>query len=562
MALLNDFKLLNAKCESYFNILEMELDRKLTLKKDSDRARYGFYLFILENIISIKEFPILVDSIIDTDFNVALNGAAENDEGMDAVYIDEEENRINLFNFKFRENFKQDSKHSKNDVFISTKFLNALLQEKTDHLKGVVKEKADDILEKLYSNDIWKMKLFIVSNESNNIDLNDGTLTQLQEIFDLEIIPISLPDITDFLSLRPLSLEAKIVLDKESILSYTESSLTTTKSYIVKMSIPELLRITCNSKVNRDNHNMEDYSALSSSKMDYHILFDNVRGYLGNTKFNQNIFETLKNEPYRFFMYNNGITITTNNIEATAINANKKIKFDLKDLQVVNGGQTLRTLHEFYAMNNSNLESHLSESEILVRIFKTGNDPQLTSKIAEYTNSQNSISPIDLKSIAYEQIQIEQYFDAYKVIYARKSGDTGLTDTTAYVHKLSMEKFAQILYAKLGYPQKVSNQKKRLFDKFYNEIFGEGNFKLENSMEIFQSYLDIKNEYEKSIFDSSDQKIFYIIYLREHLEGSIADLIDKLENNLNSFRSGENIASARKLIQLGFKDALDDALGI
>ncbi|WP_305416162.1 AIPR family protein [Photobacterium leiognathi] len=86
--------------------------------------------------------------------------------------------------------------------------------------------------------------------------------------------------------------------------------------------------------------------------------------------------------------------------------------------------QTLRTIHHFNSISSDNMEEYLSEAEVLVRFFVAEND-DYKNKIAEYTNSQNAISSIDLKSLSSEQILIEQYLDINNIIYARKSGDIG-----------------------------------------------------------------------------------------------------------------------------------------
>ena len=65
----------------------------------------------------------------------------------------------------------------------------------------------------------------------------------------------------------------------------------------------------------------------------------------------------------------------------------------------------------------------------------------------------NAISNIDLKSLSSEQIQIEQFLEENDIIYARKIGDIGLTQTKIYEHKISMEKFGQILFSVQGFPE-------------------------------------------------------------------------------------------------------------
>jgi len=68
----------------------------------------------------------------------------------------------------------------------------------------------------------------------------------------------------------------------------------------------------------------------------------------------------------------------------------------------------------------------LSSAEILVRIFQTEKNYELTNNIAEYTNSQNAVSSINLKSISNIQIELERYLKQEGILYIRKSGDTGL----------------------------------------------------------------------------------------------------------------------------------------
>lgn len=125
MSSINQFKLLKQKNEAYCSLLEKELGIAIDENKVS-KARLGFYLFILECITNIKDLSNIVELITDTDFNKIVHGNNYEDYGVDAVYIDDEEKEILLFNFKYREKFNEDSMHSLNDVMISTKFVNAI----------------------------------------------------------------------------------------------------------------------------------------------------------------------------------------------------------------------------------------------------------------------------------------------------------------------------------------------------------------------------------------------------------------------------------------------------
>ncbi|WP_369526260.1 AIPR family protein [Photobacterium leiognathi] len=61
--------------------------------------------------------------------------------------------------------------------------------------------------------------------------------------------------------------------------------------------------------------------------LNYDILFDNVRGgFVTKSKYNDNIYDSLKNSPSNFFMFNNGVTVCAGNIVSKTINGKKKTK--------------------------------------------------------------------------------------------------------------------------------------------------------------------------------------------------------------------------------------------
>lgn len=356
MASINDFKLVNIKSRKYFDLLENELSLNSDTLSDTSKARFGFYLYMLENICGIKDIPDLLNLITDTDFHVTiLKNKKFEDQGIDAVYIDDDNLIINLFNFKFREKFKTNSKQSINETIISTKFINAIITENIDKLDGVIYKSAKDILNKLHSNDVWKINLYVVSNETSEINKTDTNLEEMENLYDLEVIPFGLPKIKELMSIRPEPIDAEIVLNNSAIMSYSENSMSSDKSYIIRLSNSEVIRITSDDKDLRNKYNIENISELSDTNLDFNVLFDNVRGFVQKSQYNKNIEKSLKEEPSKFFMYNNGLTIIAKSIKAEPINADKRFKLIIKDLQILNGGQTLRTIHNFNKLDKDNI---------------------------------------------------------------------------------------------------------------------------------------------------------------------------------------------------------------
>lgn len=563
MANINDYKVVGKKSQKYFDLLVNEFGLKIQNLTSKQSERLGFYLFILDHLTAVSDIRDLVDLVTDTDFNKLVVNKKDNDHGVDAVFIDEKENTIHLYNFEYKESFVRGLQQV-NKVILSTKFINALMNAKTSSLKGKVRKKADEILERLTSNDVWKISLVVVSNQEFEITTEDESLSQFQELYGFDIRSIGLNEISEFISLRPEPIDAELMLDSDAVMSFTESSISSSKSYVLRLSLSEVVRITCNDKSLRDKYNIEDVSELSSVKIDYSVLFDNVRGLVTRSKFNESIYLSLREESSKFFMFNNGLTLTANDIVVDLVNARKKVKITLKSFQVLNGGQTLRTIHSFNEENARNIENYLSNGEILVRVFKTSLDQELNNKIAEFTNSQNSISNIDLKSLRSEQLQLEQFLDEHDIIYSRKSGDTGLSENKTYLHRISMERFGQILLSIAGFPERATNQKKNIFDKYYEAVFGGDNLKIEESPNIIKRYFEIKKEYEKekNAYVFSEQKVFYLLYIDRKLNDTLSEKIELFERLIEEYKpsSGGSISAARKLIQLGFKKFIDEKI--
>lgn len=558
MANINDYKIIAQKSFKYFELLSKELWIS-TFPKEKDCERLWFYLFILEYITNKKDFNEQLKMITDTDFNKIVFDKNLVDFWVDAVNIDDDDNLIELFNFKYRENFKETKQHI-SDIILSTKFINSIVTWNTNELDDKLKDYAKDIIEKLNWKEIWKLKLYIVSNENFEIEENVD-LKRLEEMYGMEIIQVWLNEISEFISLRPEVINADLIVDKDAIMTYSESSISSSKSYIVRLPLSEVIRITCNNESLRKEYNIEDISKLSSVDLDFSVLFDNVRWFITKSKFNNNIVNTLENEANRFFMYNNWLTLTVNTIDVDEVNAGKKYKIHLEWLQVLNWGQTLRTIHHYNKKDSNNILNNLSNAQISLRIFKVSSNQELNNKIAEYTNSQNTISNIDLKSLRSEQLQLEQYLWENRILYTRKSWDTW-DNNKEYDYKISMERFWQILFSLSWKPDKATNQKKSIFDKYYDDIFWSWNLVIEDSIKYIKRYFEIQKKYTDLWFTTTEQKIFYILYLDKNLRKSLEELINDFEKHLWEYKKWEDISHARKLIQKDFKIFVDEKYSI
>ena len=562
MANINDFKILNEKCKHYFTLFENENGKKFPNLNETQRMRFGFYYLMIGNICDIKDISDITPLITDMDFNKNICNEICEDCGVDAVYLDDESNIINIFNFKFREKYSSDKQQSINESMITTKFIHAIQNENCTGLNGKIKIAAEKIIELNNSKDIWKMKVYIISNENKELSGSIPEFENLKDLYDLEMVTIGLEKISQMLSLRPAPINAILHIEKDSLLPFSEDNLSTAKSFVIRISANELLRITCDNAEYRNDYSLEDYTKLYDTNMEYGVLFDNVRGFVVKSKFNKTMSQTLEKEPSKFFMYNNGLTITADDITSEDTNAKKRVKITITNMQVVNGGQTLRTLHEFKKLDKKNIDNYISNCQLLIRVFKTAKDNVTKNRIAEYTNSQNQISIIDLKSLASEQIQIEQFLAEKGVLYSRKIGDLGyMSENYEYKKQISMVKLGQILIAINGYPEKASNQKKAIFEDYYRDLFVE-KFDIEKIEEYIDNYQNVKTAYSKlQDYTYSEQKVFYILYLNELDRckfDSVNGLIEFFESVLKDFKTDDKRADSRKLIMVSFKEELKE----
>lgn len=562
MANRNDFKLLQAKCiQIYENVLATLKIQKDSLNNltDIEKARYGFYYLILQTLTDDNEIGEFTDMICDTEFNSRFFDKRESDEGIDAAYFDNEHNQIVLFNFKYREKFSVDKEQNINELISASKFFNAISTGNTQHLNGKIKTIADEINIRLDSNQIWTIIYYYATNENITLASDNPNVKSFAEEYDIEFKGFGLNEIIEATSIRPKDIDASFCVKKGAALTYEEDEMSSNKSYIVKMSLPELIRITCNDPNLRSDANKEGDDSLINAHVDLNVLFDNVRGFILRSKFNDNIIKSLNDEPQRFFYYNNGITIIAKDIKSTESKLGGRWNFDVSDFQVVNGGQTLRSIHRFNQSDKENMVNKLAKAHILVRFLRI-NDENLRNKIGEFTNSQNAISLSDLRSLRSEQIQLEQFLETNGILYLRKKGD--FKDSKSYKYTIGKERLGQLLLSTMsGRPEIATNKKREIFDSLYDELFISNDKLLsEDTVNLIFDFQTIESTYRKSNYNGTIQKNMYIAYLKYKLEDKPIDtLIPEFENFLSSYISenAKDQSASRYLITTGFKDALD-----
>lgn len=135
--------------------------------------------------------------------------------------------------------------------------------------------------------------------------------------------------------------------------------------------------------------------ALLKSLYDKHntkLFSANVRDFLGmrarESNINYQTQKSLASSPDNFFVYNNGLTILTHNIEVAEDEGKKKVK--IHGFSVVNGAQTTGTI----GTSESNPPGN---AYVLARFISTKSE-DLVADVVRYNNSQNAVTASDFRS--------------------------------------------------------------------------------------------------------------------------------------------------------------------
>lgn len=146
------------------------------------------------------------------------------------------------------------------------------------------------------------------------------------------------------------------------------------------------------------------------AKYDSDLFSANYRGFMGINKrkrINHAIMQTAKNNPQDFFVFNNGITILTTNI-----NSESKV---LGGLSIINGAQTTGSI------GTAGLAVGDERLKVMCKIIVC-TDSDKVKKIVQYNNTQNHITTWDHYTNSPEQNVIAEEFKKFGYVYSLKRG--------------------------------------------------------------------------------------------------------------------------------------------
>ncbi|CAN7472714.1 AIPR family protein [Variovorax paradoxus] len=148
-------------------------------------------------------------------------------------------------------------------------------------------------------------------------------------------------------------------------------------------------------------------------------LFDsNVRDFLGQSRVNQDISNTLQNpEGPNFWWLNNGVTILAT--QAVQLGRTQRgSALQLHDVQIVNGLQTTQSIHNHYG-DSHRLMAEESKRQVLVKVI-VSDDVDVRDSIIQATNNQNTVELAALNATDKIQRDIEMILERHGWYYERR----------------------------------------------------------------------------------------------------------------------------------------------
>jgi hypothetical protein len=186
----------------------------------------------------------------------------------------------------------------------------------------------------------------------------------------------------------------------------------------------------------------------------------NIRSYLGVLKrkkgnINADIRNTVMGQPQNFWVFNNGITILTNDFHVSSH------KLTVKGVSVINGAQTTGVLGEC-------LRDDAAKTMVPCRFIKCG-DPATIENIIAFNNTQNAVKSFDRRSNDRTQKALAAEFGNAGIAYVYRRSQSRRAPTNS----IHVETVGQGLASFHGHLQTAIRQRSTIFDEdnVYDTVF-------------------------------------------------------------------------------------------
>lgn len=337
------------------------------------------------------------------------------DNGIDALFFDEGTKLIRLFQFKSGKSLKQDgwlkfqNGVNKYRQYFSDSgmdnpkdaFGSVAVSEKLLRNFKITKNKVDSLIE---NDDFYNgIEINIVSN---SVDINDNIRKEIEEYvrswkraggnIKLNILLNNNIYKRFFESIHSVNIGKVALKFSKPPIELVESDFREFKSLKIFAGVMNGAELAKLYKLHREK-----------------LLQKNVRIYKDNSPINKDIYKTAidRNEGNPFLFFNNGITIVTESVELAT-------QVLLGNPQIVNGGQTIRSIYKAYK------DGKLNENiQVQIRIINIGNEPKIASMISTKLNTQTNIDSQDVIAFLEVILILDELLRVRKYYFERRTDE-------------------------------------------------------------------------------------------------------------------------------------------
>ncbi len=255
------------------------------------------------------------------------------------------------------------------------------------------------------------------------------------------------------------------------------------------------------------------------------LFDDNVRDYQGINNINREIENTIKDEPSKFILLNNGITIVCD--DYAFINR----RLSIKNPQIVNGCQTSHVL--FFAYK-SGLD--VSKVPLNIKIISTDN-LEVSNQIVRGTNRQNIVMDEAFEATKKFHKDLEDFVAAMplgqsRIYYERRSKQFSHNPTIKQTDKFNLRILIQSFVGMfLDKPHEAHAHESRLLSEYTNKIFLEHQSKLPYYVSVL-TFLLLEDMFRSELINKKELYAF-----RMHLMAAFRESIAGKCPNINNERA-------------------------
>ncbi|HRB71844.1 MAG TPA: AIPR family protein [Flavobacterium sp.] len=276
------------------------------------------------------------------------------------------------------------------------------------------------------------------------------------------------------------------------------------------------------------------------------LFDDNVRDYQGENSVNSEILNTIKEEPSKFILLNNGITVVCD--EFTTKNRRLKIT----NPQIVNGCQTS---HVLFAASKKGLD--ISKIQVNVKFIST-TDTEISNDIVRGTNRQNIVLDEAFEATKKFHKDLEEFVNHInvdypdKIYYERRSKQYSHNPTIKQIQKINLRILTQYFSAMfLNKPHLSHRHESVLLREQANILFQETQSKLPYFVSSYAFYQLEKLFREAQFYpELKPYKAHLLMIFRESIAGKVPSInnekpIDEHSQKLISVLKDQQLTAKR-----------------